>query len=407
MATRQLMLRNKPKADGTLPIAFKIYLGDKSKIITTPFSVLENQWDSTNKRIKSNHERYKVINESLKQLDSRLENVVIDLEAEGIDYNLNDIDTRFRNYSNEIKVKTTTVYNYFQKRIDNLNEIGSFSYAKTIKDSMTSLFKFEKNKELRFKDITFEYLNNYEIFLRKTCENGGIKIKMTDIRTLFNLAIEEGYAKASDYPFKKYSIQKRLKSKPRKIALSEEKFNHLKDFDIDIHKKFTDAYKMFLFSYYVGGMNFKDLAFLKWEYVKNGRLLYRRSKTKQNFNMPITNEAQNILNYYKEYPKTGGIEYVFPIIMRDNLTEKQLYGRYIRCLKIFNKQLKFIAKTVGIEEDLTSYVSRHSMATHLKFNDVSADVISQLMGHSSVSVTNSYLKDFENKVIDDALSKLK
>ena len=160
---------------------------------------------------------------------------------------------------------------------------------------------------------------------------------MTDIRTLFNLAIEEGYAKESDYPFKKYSIQKRLKSKPRKIALSEEKFNRLKDFDIDSHKKFIDAFKMFLFSYYVGGMNFKDLAFLKWDNVKNDRLLYKRSKTKQNFTMPITNEAQHILNYYKDYTKTGGLEYVFPIIMKDNLTEKQLYGRYIRCLKILKK----------------------------------------------------------------------
>ncbi|OWP74648.1 site-specific integrase [Flavobacterium oreochromis] len=406
MATRQLILRNKPKADGTLPIAFKIYLGAKSKIITTPFSVMENQWDSTNKRIKSNHERYKVMNESLKQLDSRLENVVIDLEAEGIDYDLNDIDLRFRNYSNENKVKTTTVFSYFQKRIDGLNAIGKFGYAKTIKDSMTSLFKFEKNKDLKFRDITFEYLNNYEMFLRKTCENGGIKIKMTDIRTLFNLAIKEGYAKETDYPFKKYSIQKRLKSKPLKIALREEQFNKLKKFNFDLHKKYENTFKMFLFSYYVGGMNFIDIAFLKWENVRNGRLIYTRSKTKQNFNMPITIEAQNILNYYKNYPKTGGVDYIFPIIMKDNLTDKQLYDRYKRCLKKFNIELKFIADSVGIDEDLTSYVGRHSMATHLKFNNISADVISQLMGHSSVSVTNSYLKDFEDEVIDDALNKL-
>ncbi|WP_121489588.1 Arm DNA-binding domain-containing protein [Chryseobacterium sp. 7] len=66
MATIQLMLRNKPKADGSLPIIFKIYHGTKSKVITTPFSVQENQWDTKNKKVKSSHGKAREINESLK-----------------------------------------------------------------------------------------------------------------------------------------------------------------------------------------------------------------------------------------------------------------------------------------------------------------------------------------------------
>lgn len=56
------------------------------------------------------------------------------------------------------------------------------------------------------------------------------------------------------------------------------------------------------------------------------------------------------------------MDYVFPIIHKYNLTEKQIHGRYNRCLKKFNKQLKFIAESVGIEKSLTSCVARHSMA---------------------------------------------
>ena len=41
-----------------------------------------------------------------------------------------------------------------------------------------------------------------------------------------------------------------------------------------------------------------------------------------------------------------------------------------------------------------------------KFENIPEDVISELMGHSSVAVTKSYLKDFGSGVLDDAMSKL-
>lgn len=406
MATTQLMLRNKPKADGSLPIVFKVYLGNKSKILTTPFSVQENQWDAKNKKVKSSHGKAREINETLKKLDTRLNEAIIELESEELDYNLNDIVTKFLTQSAGNKIKSTSVKDFFQQRVDSLDELTRFGYAKAIKESMQALFRFDKNKDLRFKDIDFEYLVKYENFLAKTCNNATIRIRMTDLRTLFNLAIQSGYAKKEDYPFRSYSIQKRLKMQSRKIALSTEQFAMFKSFDCGKFPKYTDTYKMFLFSYYVGGMNFKDMAFLEWDNIKDNRLYYTRSKTGRDFNVPLRAEALEILEYYRSYVKPEPVKYIFPVILKNGLVDKQLHGRYRRCLRTFNSGLKFIAEQTGIDEDITSYVSRHSFATHLKFNNVSSDVISQVMGHSSVAVTNSYLKDFENDIIDDAFSKL-
>ncbi|SIQ39645.1 Site-specific recombinase XerD [Chryseobacterium sp. RU37D] len=406
MATTQLMLRNKPKADGSLPIVFKIYLGNKSKILTTPFSIQENQWDTKNKKVKSSHGKAREINETLKKLDTRLNEAIIELESEELDYNLNDIVTKFLTQSAGNRIKSTSVKDFFQQRVDSLDELTRFGYAKAIKESMQALFRFDKNKDLRFKDIDFEYLVKYENFLAKTCNNSTIRIRMTDLRTLFNLAIRSGYAKKEDYPFRSYSIQKRLKIQSRKIALSTEQFAMFKSFDCGEFPKYTDTYKMFLFSYYVGGMNFKDMAFLEWDNIKDNRLHYTRSKTGRDFNVPLRAEALEILEYYRSYVKPEPVKYIFPVILKNGLVDKQLHGRYRRCLRTFNSGLKFIAEQTGIDEDITSYVSRHSFATHLKFNNVSSDVISQVMGHSSVAVTNSYLKDFENDIIDDAFSKL-
>ena len=57
-----------------------------------------------------------------------------------------------------------------------------------------------------------------------------------------------------------------------------------------------------------------------------------------------------------------------------------------------NKDLKEIASLAGIKIPLTTYVARHSFATILKDKGTSVEKISELMGHSNVNVTMTYLK---------------
>ncbi len=290
------------------------------------------------------------------------------------------------------------------ERIARLDEEKKFGYAKALKDTYRSLFKFA-DKNLTFKQITPAFLDNYEHFLRNTYTDGGIAFRMRDVRRIYNLAIRNEYAKESDYPFKKYKISK-LKGKSNKIAITASELKQFKTFDINNHKEYTNTYKMFLFSYYSGGMNFKDMAYLRWVNIQNDRLIYKRDKTQKNFNLKLHEEAVKILAFFKENPQSENTEFVFPIIHQYGLTDSQLNGRYKRQLRKFNKQLKFIAETVGIDKNLTSYVARHSFATHLKHNGVSETLISELMGHSNVSVTQSYLQDFGSDILDEAMNHL-
>ena len=376
MATYQLQLRkNKVNKDNKHPLIFKVYLGNKTKIITLPFNCTMDEWDMTNKRLKRKHPKYKPINESLKKLDTRLQNAIEELDTQEINYDLQDIERVFKEESNANRVKAITVSKFLLIRVRELEEEGRFGYAKIIKDTHTSLFKFTNKDDLKFKQITPEFLDKYEHFLRKSYDDVGIKIRMTDIRTAYNRAITHRYAKETDYPFKVYKISK-FKSNSRKIAITKEEFEAFKSFDIVENPKYENTYKMFLFSYYAWGMNFKDITFLRWSNVNinEAQLEYKRDKTKGNFNLPLREEAIEILKYFKNYPTSENPKFIFPIINKQHLTEKQIHGRYKRCLKKINKELKFIAESIGIEKGLTSYVARHSMATHLKLNGVSESV---------------------------------
>lgn len=60
----------------------------------------------------------------------------------------------------------------------------------------------------------------------------------------------------------------------------------------------------------------------------------------------------------------------------------------------------------GIEQKLTTYVSRHSFATQAMLNDVPLQAISTMLGHSKLNTTQIYLKSLPTNILDDYNERL-
>jgi len=118
----------------------------------------------------------------------------------------------------------------------------------------------------------------------------------------------------------------------------------------------------------------------------------------------LTEPAKRILDQYKKNAQITG--YLFPILLQQNLTIKQQTYRKHKTLSQFNRNLKEIGRLCNIEFDLTSYVARHSFATHLKHKNTPTDIISEALGHQNLNVTQTYLSRFGNEVIDNALESV-
>ena len=69
----------------------------------------------------------------------------------------------------------------------------------------------------------------------------------------------------------------------------------------------------------------------------------------------------------------------------------------------FNSYLKEIALVVGINKRVTHHTARKTFAsTVLLYNDVPMEVVSELLGHSSIKITQShYAKVVQRKVSDE------
>ena len=53
-----------------------------------------------------------------------------------------------------------------------------------------------------------------------------------------------------------------------------------------------------------------------------------------------------------------------------------------------------------------TYTARHTWATMAYYSEVHPGIISEAMGHSSITVTETYLKPFKNKKIDEANNQI-
>lgn len=203
------------------------------------------------------------------------------------------------------------------------------------------------------------------------------------------------------YPFKHFKISK-LKGKSIKKALNLEEVHHLQNLDLTNTPHLLNSRNYFIFSFYTRGMNFTDMMKLRWEDISGDRIHYTRAKTGGNFTIKIMVPTRAILDFYSQ----TNSPYVFPLILRENLTPSQLNNRKRKTLKKFNKDLKELTVLAGINKPLTSYVARHSFANSLKQKGIGTDIISESMGHQDVKTTMAYLRELDTSVLDDTNSLL-
>lgn len=391
-ATIKMVLDGKTLSNGNYAVYLRILKDRKKKNISIGLQCQAKHF--VNEMFTKQHSNYQLENEMILKLKSKALEIIREFQVKQIDFSLNEFEELFRGQKKEQEVN---VIDFFNEIIDEMERAGRISNAKAYQSTRDSLIKF-RGKKIKFREITSAFLEKFEVFLRENGnQNGGIAFKMKEFKALYNKARIRKLIPKEPYPFEDYNISK-LKSNIPKRALTIDEFKKIRDVDLTNRPHLINAYNYFMFSIFTRGMNFKDLMLLKWSNIQNNRIYYTRSKTNGKFNIEIIENAERIVSFYRAQNRPT--EYVFPILLHDKLTAKQIFYRKQKVLKAYNSGLKEIAKLAGVETKLTSYVARHSFATILKMQGTSVEKISEMMGHADVNITMSYLKEFSNEALD-------
>jgi len=150
------------------------------------------------------------------------------------------------------------------------------------------------------------------------------------------------------------------------------------------------------------GMSFIDMAFLTLKNLEKGRVNYRRAKTSKLYDFMISEQLHQILDFYTKGKQKD--DFVFQVIKTEDLESQ--YRNVESERRNYNKRLKQLAEKCKIGSNLTSYVSRHSFATQAMLQNIPLSAISQMLGHSSLTTTQIYLKSLPNNIMDDYMKKM-
>lgn len=294
---------------------------------------------------------------------------------------------------------------------------GRHKSATVASEALQSLALFDPQLRSRaFQDISVKYLNDYINYCKKKGNSDTtLKIRLGEIRRIFNIAIREGIISQELYPFSSGKEDGKVripKTSPTKTDqyLTLDSMRKLANTPLENHVLERTRH-LFLFSYYCRGMNWKDMALLTKtsffpivvtdEETKETNevtmMEYRRSKTKGEFLIQVTPNIQKELDWFAENTLLFE-DYVLPIISVQTSPETlDMYLAKIR--QRFNHSIRKIAKILEFPEsqqDITSYTARHSFAMTMQNLDKPVEIISQALGHQSVETTKHYLAKFSS-----------
>lgn len=394
MASIKVKFRPSSLADHEGTVYYQIIHDRKVRQLTTDYKVFASEWDESRSMVtttqKNKHKSFILsIRERIRWDVERLTKIDRRLNSNGLTYTADDVIDEFKRYAHEY-----SLFNFMESLIAKLKQNGKVRTSETYKSTLNSFKKFRQDKDIMLECLSSDIMEAYEAWHHKRgLAPNTISFYIRILRAVYNRAVEDDIIENRN-PFRHVytGVDKTVKR-----ALPLAVIKKIKALDLSLTPTLDYARDMFLLSFYLRGMSFIDMAFLKKSDFKNGYITYRRRKTGQQLIIEWTKEMQIILDKYPENKS----DYLFPIIRNTGTNERWVYHNIGYNI---NYSLKSVAKILGITIPLTMYVARHSWASAAKAKGVSLSVISEGMGHDNETTTQIYLASLDTTIVDKANS---
>lgn len=266
-----------PLKNNELPLKIRVCKDRKTRYVSIGLSIQEQHWDFKKNQPKPNCP-------NREQLEKLIANKISEIRAQIVEFKASDKEFTATSLVQKVSNsrQSISVGELFQEHIGYLMEMKRTGYMLSIKQTFNSLEAFNSSLDIPFSDIDISWLRRYETWLRKQGKSENtIGIRFRNLRMIYNLAIEKGIAKEENYPFSSYKVSK-LHKATAKRAIHKKEIKAIINYPVNDKDFYTRlAISLFSFSYFMGGINFVDMAYLTPKNIIGGRLIYRRRKNCQ------------------------------------------------------------------------------------------------------------------------------
>ncbi len=357
VSTAIILDRRIQKKNGTYAVKLRLTFNREQKYFLLGKHLTVEDWEKVQEENPRNKELKR-----LKHLFAEIEKRAIRLIDEMELFSFQVFEKKFNNKSGP----TNDILDAIDTKKEQLTVAGRLSSAESYKSTHKSFSEYLKTihrKKLRFSDITPEWLENYEKWMReKGSSVTTIGIYLRNLRSIINQAIDEGHFQREFYPFgkRKYQIPN---GRNTKRALTIEQIGQIVDY-VPVTDAEAKAKDLWLFSYLCNGVNVKDIARLQYKNVSKRHITFVRAKTERStkssqkevviLRMP---EIDRIIKKWGTEPIEPST-YIFGLISAEDSPAKEL-AKIKQATKTINKYMKRIGEELKIDLTLTTYIARH------------------------------------------------
>ena len=376
---------------GLCPLNCRITLNKERKQFTTGLFVNPKYWDNKLQKVNSKDTNFKFINAQIEQIQTKINNIILVFQIENGDCTLDNIYNKYVGV--EIK-KKEYIYSYYKQYLSKIKklvglEIKNNTYNKFVYvgNHLEVFLKWKyKKTDYPLQELNQQFLDDFDYYLKTEKKQEQITINKTiqRLRAPIKQAISEGYLDRDPFILHKSKIV----SKTVIFLTTEE----LKTIEVAVlqQKRLSTIQDLFVFCCYTG-LAYNEMAHLEKQHIQIGFdginwIQMKREKTQRLISIPILPKAQEIIDKY-----STDCNRIFPSISNQK----------------FNSYLKEIADITAIEKRLTHHIARKTFAsTILLYNDVPMEIVSELLGHSNMIITQESYGKVVQKKVSQEMSKL-
>ena len=398
MATVKVKFRasSVPGTEGTL--YYHLIHQRSLRWISTDYHVFPDEWNDKKSAIivsnRNNRQAHlQLIQSKIDWEMKQMQRIIRDKEMDSIPYTIDDIAKEIHQLQ-----PSQSVFDFFRLQIAKKEQMQCIGTKSNYTSATNRFMEFRNQEDLTFSQMTREMMEMYQAWLwNRGVGQNTVAFYLRTLRTLYNKAVEAGQAPPNDI----FAHVQTNNVRTAKRAIKVKDIRKIENLDLPIGSSLDKARDLFLLSFYLRGMAFVDMAFLKKTDLKCGMVSYNRRKTHQNINIEWMKPMQTIIDKYAG--QTMDSPYLLPILTGK---ESSPYIAYRKVEHNTNYNLKNIGKMIGLKIPLTTYVARHTWASVALHMNIPIATISEGMGHNSYKTTQIYLQSIDVATINEANERI-
>ena len=389
-----MAIPSRTNAKGEMPLYCRVMYNGRQKRFMIGSTVQPAIWNQSKQRAKGKSPKAETVNMQTNLLVQKINKAEADLLKLAEPFEVDDIVSRVQGLD---KASCRTLMQVYQYRFKTMKKLENIDYQPStlrkfvqMADAVKHFLKYQYNTEdIPLSKVNLIFLQQLETYLKSEKKMKLVTVNkvVQKLKGITTIAIDNRWMAPNPFPGHRFKHE-RLNV----VYLTMEELQQLEMY-VFVNPRLSRVRDIFLFSVFTG-LHYIDAMNLTHDNIIKGVdgkewIRYLRQKTDKWIHVPLLHKAKYLIDKFK-------MENEHSVHHSSNIVPR------ISNQKI-NSYLKEVGDICSIEKPLTHKVARKTFGSVLLYYNVPMKVVSELMGHSSVLVTERHYAQVELKKLGEAM----